>query len=114
MKEKDILVCKLSFQKPLHSFFLEKCIIADTAYTNITKKKIFCLLISWLAIKPPGPDKINLPIFGIIWDWIKSLISNMIQHAICLDYDPKFYKKELKKYFSKIVGRIILGLFDHT
>ena len=66
MKEKEALVCKSAFPKPLHSIGPEPRIRAEIAHTDITEEKIFYALTSQSTKKAPGPNKINFQILRMI------------------------------------------------
>ena len=50
-------------------------------------------LMSQSAAKAPGPDQINFQILRMIWNWDKSQITSLVEHAIQLGYHSRKWKK---------------------
>lgn len=68
IKAKDVLVQKSAFPKLLTSLILTPIIFLRLAHTKITEEMIAQVLMTQVAIKAFGPDKINFQIFYMIWN----------------------------------------------
>ena len=91
MKAKEALVRKSAFPKP--SAICEVPPNIGTAHVKVTEEIVARALMTQVAAKAPGPDKINFRILQMLWNWDKVRITDMFYHAIRLGYYPKKWKK---------------------
>ena len=88
MKAKEALVRKSAFPKPSAN-----CEVPPNIGTALTEEIVAQALMTQVAAKAPGPDKINFRILQMLWNWDKVRITDMFYHAIRLGYYPKKWKK---------------------
>ncbi len=89
MKAKEALVQRSAFPKPPTNLIEPPVTSFGLAHTKITEESVAQALMTQLATKAPGPDKINFPILQMIWGWDKARITSMVYHAIRLYYHPR-------------------------
>lgn len=62
IKDKEVLIRKSAFPKPLSNFFEPPTIPLELAHIKITKETAAQVLVTQVVIKASSPDKINFQI----------------------------------------------------
>lgn len=101
MKAKKAFLSQLTFSKPVTSLLTKPIIISRIAYKEVTKEKVYFVLVTQTIVKVLRPNKINFQIFYIIWNQDKKWMISIVQQAICLGYHLKKRKKARNILFEK-------------